>query len=416
MSPAIFFDLLFYTVSHTEQCSLSYMVSVLSSEFGIHIKKQSLHERFTEKSVVYVKLVLSEVLSEQFASLYSNALLPDFMRIRIKDSTKFKVPSSLSANYKSCGGGDASISIQYEYDLKSGKIIDLNITSGNRNDRTDAEETSADVASGDLMIRDLGYFSTKVLEKWMKEGAFFLSRLDCSTLVYDDAGNKVSFGHIFRSMKKNGMTEKEICVYIGEKRRVPVRLILQLVPEQVYEKRIREKTQKSKGQGRGQLKEETKIRCRLNLFITNVDETILPGKQIFPLYRLRWQIELHFKVWKSVFKINTLHQMKEHRYITLLYIKLILLMINLQIIYSVQQSLVQPKKEQIKVISLNKSLKTLKTRFHQIFAIFRGTVRKAKEIAEGLQKRLLQNHWLESKKKKLCLPEILTLLIGVSEK
>jgi transposase len=69
---------------------------------------------------------------------------------------------------------------------------------------------------------------------------------------------------------------------------------LQLVPEEVYEKRIREKTKKSKGQGRGQLTEETKIRCRFNLFITNAEESKLPANQIYPLYRLRWQIELQF--------------------------------------------------------------------------------------------------------------------------
>jgi hypothetical protein len=43
-------------------------------------------------------------------------------------------------------------------------------------------------------------------------------------------------------MQKNGMTEKEVFVYIGSQSRLPVRLILQLVPDEIYEKRIREKT------------------------------------------------------------------------------------------------------------------------------------------------------------------------------
>jgi hypothetical protein len=112
-----------------EEGSLSYMVSVLDSEFGVLIGKQSLNERFNEKCVFYIKAVLSEVIEEQFENLYSKELLPGFKRIRIKDSTKFMAPPGLETNYKSCCGDEhsrsrAAVSIQYEYDIKSGAIID----------------------------------------------------------------------------------------------------------------------------------------------------------------------------------------------------------------------------------------------------------------------------------------------------
>jgi len=93
-----------------------------------------------------------------------------------------------------------------------------------------------------------------------------------------------------------------------------------------------------------------------------------------------------------------------------------LIIINLQITYSLQQSFVQPKDNKIKVISLNKALKTLKTLFDEIFSMFRGTWRKARETAQYIQSKLVENHWLESKKKKLCFPEILQLIICESEK
>jgi len=421
LSPEVFFDLMFYTISHTEQGSLSYMVSLLQSNFGVTIDKQSLDERFNEKCVSFVQSVLKEVLREQFANLYSEKLLPDFSRIRIKDSTKFMVPSNLEGHYKSCGGdvhsrSKASISVQYEYDLKSGEITDLTITSGDRNDRTDAGETTDNIEKDDLILRDLGYFSTPVFENCMEKGAFFLSRLDCSTNVYDALGNLISFKDIYKLMRENGIIEKEMSVYVGSQTRLPVRLILQLVPDEVYEQRIREKTKKSKGQGRGQLKEETKIRCRFTLFITNAEESRLPLKLTFPLYRLRWQIELQFKSWKSVFKIGSLQKMKEHRYITLLHMKLLLIIINLQITNSLQQSFVQPEKDKIKVLSRDKALKTLKTLFNEIFSMIRGTNYKAKKIAQYIQDRLGENHWLESKKEKLCLPEILQLIICTSKK
>jgi len=413
--------MLFHTVSETESGSLSYMVSKLQSDFGISINKQSLNERFNAKSVFFVKEVLREVLREQFSNLYFPELLPNFSRILIKDSTKMLVPPGLESKYRACGGdvhsrSKAGISIQYEYDLKSGGITDLTITSGDRNDRTDAGETACKIEKNTLIIRDLGYFSTPVYEACSEKESFFLSRLDCSTNVYDETGKLISFSNIYRAMQKSREVEKELFVYVGKQTKLPVRLILQKVPDEIYEKRIREKTKKSKGQGRGQLTEETKIRCRFNLFITNAEESMLSANRVYPLYRIRWQIELQFKIWKSVFKIDGWHEMKEARYFTLLYIKLILIIMNLQIVYSLQQSIVQNKADKIQVLSLNKSLKTLKTLFDEIFMMLRGTVRKAKEMTKYIRSRLLENHQLESKKKKLCLPEILTLFICISGK
>jgi hypothetical protein len=421
LKPEIFFDLLFYTLSHTENASLSYMVSALKSNFGVNIKKQSLDERFNAGSVAFVKAVLSEVICGQFAHLYSSELLPDFARIRIKDSTKFMVPPALEAHYGSCGGdihsrSRAGISIQYEYDLKSGKVTDLSITSGDRNDRTDAGETTENMEKDDLIIRDLGYFSTPVLKSCMEKKAFFLSRIDSSTNVYDHAGNQISFTAVYRRMQNMGKIEEEMSVHVGKQTRLPVRLILQLVPDEVYQKRIREKSVKSKGQGRGKLTVETKVRSRFTIFITNAEESQLSIRQIFPLYRLRWQIELQFKIWKSVFKIASLHDMKEARYITCLYIKLLMIMINLQITYSLQQAFTQCRKEKVRLISLNKAMKTLKTLFDEIFSMMRGTYRKAMEAAHCIQHRLSENHWLERKKKKMCFPEILEVIICISRK
>ena len=301
LSPEIFFDMMFYTVSYTEQGSLSYMASLLKSDFGIEMTKQSLDERFNEKCVDFVNAVLREVLRKQFAGLYSGELLPSFSRIRIKDSTKFTVPPNMQEEFKACGGdthsrSKAGVSVQYEYDLKSGEVTDLNITSGDRNDRTDAGESVENMEKNDLIIRDLGYFSTPVLKSCMEKEAFFLSRLDSTTNAYDQAGNLISFTDIYKTMQANGMTEKEMLVYVGKQTRLPVRLILQLVPDEVYEKRIRERNRKNKSHGRGQVKEETKIRYRFNVFITNAEESRLSPRQIFPLYRLRWQIELQFYV------------------------------------------------------------------------------------------------------------------------
>lgn len=418
--------MLFYTVSQKEQESLSYMVSLLKSDFGVTVNKQSMNERFNENCETYVKAVLKEVWSEKLANIYDTSFLSGFSRILIKDSTKFMVPPSLEHRFRNSGGncgGDrhsrsnAGVSIQYEYDLKSGKINDLNVTTAVRTDQKDAGETASNVEKGDLIIRDLGYFSTPVLKSFTESGAFFLSKLNSGTNVYDAENDLVSFKNIYATFKKKGFGTKEMSVFIGRKTKVPVRMILQLVPDEVYDKRIREKTRTNRDNGlSGNLAEETKIRCRFNLFITNAEKAQLAAEQAFPLYKLRWQIELQFKIWKSVFKINDYRKIKEHRYTTFLYVKLILIIVNLQISYGVQLSVALSQKDRFKVISLNKSMKTLKNLFREVFVMLRGNHRKAKDATLYIRSRLAENHWLECKNKKLCFPEILHLFICYSDK
>jgi hypothetical protein len=212
-------------------------------------------------------------------------------------------------------------------------------------------------------------------------------------------------------MLKEGIQRKEIFVFTGKETQLGVRMFLQMVPEAVYEKRIREKQRKSKGQGRGQLRDETKIRCRFNLFITNADESMLPTEQIFPLYRLRRQIELNFKVWKSVFNLHNFQRVKEHRYIALLYAGLLLIIINLQITHCLQRILISGKEGKIRMLSL-----TLTTLFREIFSMFRHSRKRCTQTALYLQVKLSEDHWLESKKNKLSSPEILHLFICKSEK
>jgi hypothetical protein len=160
-------------------------------------------------------------MRERLNFVYSEGVLKDFKRVCIKDLNKFKVPSTLESNYKGCGGdihasSQAGISIRYEYDLKSGEITDLNITSGNRNDRTDAGETAQNVSAGDLIIRDLGYFSTAVFETISEGKAFFFIPSGAGIHVYDSENKQLSFDKIYREMQKRALLKRN-CRYLSEK-------------------------------------------------------------------------------------------------------------------------------------------------------------------------------------------------------
>ena len=95
------------------------------------------------KTVLFVKSVLSRLIQAKFSDiLLCERFLPDFHYVRIKDSTTFKVPDNLADHYSGNGGGLDGITIQYEFDLKTGKFLDLTLTEVSRNDQTDAGDTA----------------------------------------------------------------------------------------------------------------------------------------------------------------------------------------------------------------------------------------------------------------------------------
>lgn len=398
----MFFDLLFYASSLSENSSLEHLVSYLDSEYGIKMCKQSLDERFHAKTVNFVKEVLGRLIAAQLSQfLYDKLFFSEFEHVRIKDSTKFNAPSTLAKNYKGSGGNDsvskAGISIQYEFDLKTGKILVLIVTEAVRNDQTDASQTSGNVCENDLIIRDLGYFSTEVLKKIQEQNAFFLSRLHSTVLVYDENGKEIDFEKIYDFMAKHKLQRFEKQVFIGANK-LPVRLFIALVPSEVYQERMRSKQKEEKRRGH-KMKDRTKFLLHFNLFITNTDAEKLPAEKIMVLYRFRWQVELMFKNWKSLFSIHKFHKMKENRYITMLHIRLILIVVNLQIINQVQYTL---SKQNINdsILSYHKALHTMKDRFSDILHILRCEINDAIKLMEKLYLILSKNHWREGRKKR----------------
>jgi hypothetical protein len=414
LSPDVFFDLLFYASSHTKNSSLEHLVSHLDSRHGIDIRKQSLDERFTEKTVHFVKSVLGRLIQAQFSDmLLSGNFLSGFNYVRIKDSTTFKVPDNLKDNYSGNGGGLAGITIQYEFDLKTGKFLDLTITEASRNDQTDSGETSESICENDLVLRDMGYFSTPVLKKINDKNAFFLSRLPASITVYDEDGQEMDFKKLGAGMAENGIKIMEKQVLIGENR-LPVRLMIGLVPPEVYQQRVRRKEKEEKKKGR-KTKEKTKQLLGFNLFITNADAEKLPLDKIMPLYRFRWQVELQFKNWKSLFSIHNMQKMKEVRYITMLYTRLILIVINLQIINRVQSIMSKQTNYPDAILSYTMTLNRLKNRFSDILSILRDSPENAVELLWHLYHVLRKNHWREERKKRENFMDNIYLFICTSK-
>lgn len=410
-TPSMFFDILLYCASRPDTISLSQICSKIRAQFKTKIAKQSLDARFSEESVAFVKSVFTELLEKQLSKVFCADFLSKFNQVRIKDSTRYTVPNRLQNQFKGCGGGKgtskAGVSIQYEYDARSGRILDLNVTAGVRNDATDANETATNINKDDLIVRDLGYFNMSVLNGFVERGASFISRLNACSLIYDPiTGNKIEFKDLYIQMRRKKLERSDNEVIVGKYTPTKLRLIVEVVPEHIYQERIR-KVKKSNKENGWTTSEEYKARCRFNIFITNVPSTDLSVDEALGVYRLRWQIELTFKSWKSVCRIDKIQPMKYERFACLLYAKLILILLKTQIISNLRAYYFISKK---RLLSDDKCFKTLRDSYDNLRDVWKEGRKKSERKLKELTSLFSSNHWKEKRNNKKNLIEIISLL------
>ncbi len=408
----MFFGMILYCASQTESCTLEQACSMVDEKFGVKISKQSLNERFNKDAIVYVKQILSLALERQLSEVLIPGFLPQFKKIRIKDGTRFNLPDRLSEYYKGSGGSkgvsNAAVCIQYEYDARSGKILSLDITSGTKNDQIDAKETVNRVDLDDLIIRDLGYYSLPTLTSFDLAGAFFITRLGTKTNIYKPEEQKeVSFKSLYEDMLKKQQTCIEMDIHAGKKERMPLRLIVSIIPEEVYQKRIRDAEKNNKSRGHN-TSDDFKSRCRFNLFITKVKSEVLSAEEIIVLYKLRWQIELVFKIWKTTCKIDEIKPMKYERFTCILYAKLILIVLNQQLIWNLKRYYYLKVG---KILSLFKCFTTLQSKFEKIYGIMKNKRKESEKNLQEIVKIFSSNHWKEKRKNRLNYEDIIDLFI-----
>jgi hypothetical protein len=99
-----FLTTLMFVHQQGKNLSLLDLCGDLCAQHGLQVRKQSIHERFSERAVAFMKSILSMLLENQLQSTVQEESLSFFNRIRIKDSTRFTLPPAYASVYKGLGG------------------------------------------------------------------------------------------------------------------------------------------------------------------------------------------------------------------------------------------------------------------------------------------------------------------------
>lgn len=355
----MFFDLILFNQESLKKTSLNDLCMVVNDDYDKKIEKQSLNERFNEKAVIFLMKILQQLLQKQLILEKSGLSFQKIQRLLIKDSVCFQIDSSLSEHYQGSGGSGskAAIRIQFEYCALSGVITDLSLHAFNEQDAINSKATAHRIEKKDLIVRDLAYMSLSVLKSIMNKQAYFLCRANTNIKIYEknkDGFTELDFIKIRRYIKEHNLSFWEREVYLGAKDKLPVRLVIQPVSDDETNRRIRRARAYNKRTGGGEPTKKYKSRAALNLFITNATEDILSTKLVVLGYQIRWQIELVFKVWKSLCNIDKVKKVKLERLQCYIYAKFIFIVFNWRLIWMMAAYL---RKEEHKNVSLYKAFK-----------------------------------------------------------
>lgn len=295
---------------------------------GLEITPQGLDQRFTPEAGQFLEGLLAETVTALFAAdPVAVPLLQRFNGVYISDSSFVQLPDELHEEWAGFGGrvatSRAAVKLQVRLDMLRGKLEGPLLCAGRLHDRA-AETLHDPLPAGALRLADLGYWKLAHLAKLSAQDCFWLSRLQAQTKLTDEHGCVWTQNELLQA--QSGETI-DMNVRLGVKAQLPARLLGVRVPSAIAAERRRRL--KDQARSKGQTVSQTRLALAdWTLLVTNVLPPLLSLEEALLLARLRWQIELLFKLWKSSGQIATWRTHNPWRILCELYAKLIAMVIQ----------------------------------------------------------------------------------------
>ena len=212
----------------------------------------------------------------------------------------------------------AALKLQIRFDVLTGTFQHFQLTDGTTAD-TKAEEQFQPLPTGSLRLADLGYFSLDAFERLTQTGVFWITKFKACCKLFDAQQEPFCLQKRFTSETSDTVN---LSCFIGASKRLPAHIVALRLSEEEANKRRRYIRRDAKRRQINPSKQRLKL-TGWNIYITNMDTDQFTPQQIATLVRIRWQVELMFKSFKSIGKVHTSRCKKPYRVLCEVYAKLI---------------------------------------------------------------------------------------------
>jgi hypothetical protein len=279
------------------KASYNQIASDLGNKTGNPMSRQAMAERFENDACPsFMTAVHLRIMEAHFQPATATLKGSKIKRLVVEDSSGQAMPKSNAHDFPAHGNGHgqtAGVKIDFAYDFLSGEVLSHTLNRATEQDKTIGKETLVSIRKGDLVLRDMGYFSLSEFTYIEQLGASWLTRLPLSVGVCLENGTPLE--KLLKKSAKTGVIDR--IVEVGSEK-TKCRLVAIRAEEKVGNRRRRTRRQEAKKKGKVPCPKGL-VRDGWHIMLTNLDGEEFCANQLASIYRVRWGIEIQFRAWKQ---------------------------------------------------------------------------------------------------------------------
>lgn len=245
------------------------------------ISPQGLEQRFKPAAVAFMRALLEAGLQQMVNSEDQRMVLPQFNGVYITDCTRLEWRAE-------------GMKLGVRWELQQGQL-QASVSELKTHDQKTAVIDQW-LPAGALHLGDLGFFKLKRFAQWNTQAVYWLTRFKVGTSVFSPEGEPLD---LLKELE-TATQPLNIPVRVGVKEQLAVYLVAAPIPDDAYRKRLARLQEQARLDQRP-LSPRQAAYARWTIYLTNIPR--LTFAQAHLLARIRWQIELLFKLWKSHGKV-----------------------------------------------------------------------------------------------------------------
>lgn len=304
--------------------ALHLTLSAQASTFSEPVTRQAVDQRYNPAAVEFFKATFQESLAASLNwktdSAMTQLLQQRLGAVRLFDSTHCPCSDALAEIFPGCGGGggEAGIKVLLSYDYGAGQLHPLAVLPANCSDQGLADQACQQVGRNELGIFDKGFYKAQALRSMQARGGYFLLPWHHSVSVWElDAahqpGAQIDVAAHLKASTQSCVEWTAVALGQTEESRLgPVRLMAYRLKEESANRRRAQLREKCRTHGRQPTATALELAGWL-ILLTNAPAELVPTAAVGFLYRVRWQVELVFKQWKSVLRLDVLPSQNDCR-------------------------------------------------------------------------------------------------------
>jgi Transposase DDE domain len=264
------------------------------------LSPQALHQHLDSNAAEFFAALLRQALTLALSATDPGLeLLARFPAVYLEDCTHLSLPPSLADLFPGCGGSmpqtnPAAIKLFIRWDVACGRLAELTPHPARCSDRT-ARSSAAALPEGSLRLADRGFYDGQTLNADTQAKVWWLTRLPTKLSVRTLDGPYQSLA-AFVTRQRTEFVDKEVTA--GTKEAVKGRLLAWRCPPAVRRKRLARLRKSCAKLGRSTSAAQRQL-CGWTVLLTNLPSEAFSPEEVLALARVRWQVELLIKRFKS---------------------------------------------------------------------------------------------------------------------